>query len=215
MSRFSVIIVDDHDVFRAGLKLFLEMTELVEVIGEAVNGADFLEQIEKSRPDLVFMDIRMPVMDGIEATEKALQKYPDLKIIALTAFGESENFDRMIYAGVEGFLLKNAGFNDFKHAIEKVMKGGNYFSDELLVNFTREVLTKRIKVKIETPDFSKRELEVLALICQGYTNQQIGDKLCISFRTVERYKTNLINKTKTSNTVNLILYTLKNKLVEV
>jgi len=198
-----------------GLKLLLNMITDVTVVGEASNGKDFLELLEKTPVDLVFMDINMPILDGIEATEIALSKYPELKIIALTTFGETEYFNKMIYAGVEGFMLKNSGFNDFKTAIDKVMKGGNYFSDELLVNFTKDAITKNIKVKSEIPEFSRRELEVLELICKGYSNIKIGELLFISDRTVERHKTNLICKTDTSNTVNLILYAIKNKLVEI
>lgn len=215
MQKNKIIIVDDHEVFRMGLKLLLNMITDVAVVGEASNGKDFLDLLENTPVDLVFMDINMPILDGIEATEIALSKYPELKIIALTTFGETEYFNKMIYAGVEGFMLKNSGFNDFKTAIDKVMRGGNYFSDELLVNFTRDVITKTIKVKNEIPEFSKRELEVLELICKGYSNVKIGELLFISDRTVERHKTNLISKTDTSNTVNLILYAIKNKLVEI
>jgi DNA-binding NarL/FixJ family response regulator len=215
MGKYKIVIVDDHEVFRMGLKLLLNMIDNVTVTGEASNGRDFLEMLSVSEVDIVFMDINMPILDGIDATERALKDHPGLKIIALTTFGDVEYFNKMIYAGVEGFMLKNSGFQDFKTAIEKVMKGGNYFSEELLVNFTKDVITKNIKGKIEVPEFSKRELEVLQLICKGYTNLAIGEELFISDRTVERYKTNLMSKSNTSNTVNLILYAFKNKLVEI
>lgn len=215
MQKYKIIIVDDHEVFRMGLKLLFSMIPGVEVVAESQNGKEFLEIIAKKTVDLVFMDINMPILDGVETTEKALKKYPDLKIIALTSFGESDNFDKMIYAGVEGFMLKNSGFNDFKLAIEKVMKGGNYFSEELLVNFTRANITQKIKSKNEIPELSPREIEVLELICNGCSNLIIGDKLNISARTVERYRTTLITKTNSVNTVNLILFAIKHKLVNI
>lgn len=214
MQKYKIIIVDDHEIFRMGLKLLFSMMPDVEVVAEAESGKTFLDIITKKTADIVFMDINMPELSGIETTEKVLKKFPDLKIIALTSFGESDNFDKMIYAGVEGFMLKNSGFNDFKVAIQKVMKGGNYFSEELLVNFTRENISRKIKSKSEIPAFSQREIEVLELICNGFSNQVIGEKLNISGRTVERHKTTLITKTNSGNTVNLILFAIKHKLVD-
>ena len=215
MENYKIIVVDDHEIFRMGLKLLLGMIPNVEIVGEASNGKEFLGILETTHPDIIFMDINMPVLDGVEATKNALQKYPDLRIIALTTFGELEYFDKMIFAGVEGFMLKNSGFNDFKTAIEKVTKGGNYFSQELLVNFTRDIIRERHKEKNEIPHFSQRELEVLDLICKGYPNHKIGEKLFISSRTVERHKSNLISKTNMDNTINLILYSIRHKLVKI
>lgn len=215
MANLKIIVVDDHEVFRMGLKLLLGKIPNVEVVDEAANGKEFLELLENGIPNIVFMDINMPVLDGVEATRAALTKFPDLKIIALTTFGELEYFDKMIFAGVEGFMLKNSGFHDFQLAIEKVSRGGNYFSPELLVNFTRDVVSERRREKNELPQFTERELEVLELICKGYSNNKIGDKLYISSRTVERHKSNLISKTETENTVNLILYAIRHKLVNI
>lgn len=216
MKKYKVFIVDDHEIFRIGLKLLLNKIDDVEVIAEASNGKEFLELINKVEVDIVLMDISMPIIDGIEATEKVLEKYPKLKIIALTTFGETEYFDRMIYAGVEGFMLKNSGPEDFKNAINKVANGGNFFSEEVLAKITRRVINEKIREtkKEKFPELSKREYEVLELICRGFSNEKIGENLYISSRTVERHKTNLINKTGTRNTLNLVIYAFKNKLVE-
>jgi len=213
MEKYKIIIVDDHEIFRLGLKLLLNMMPNVNVVGEASNGKAFLELIETQKADIVFMDINMPVLNGIEATGMAIKKYPQMKVIALTTLDESKYFNKMIYAGAEGFMLKNSGITDFKNAIERIIKGGNYFSEELIANFTKDVVAK--KERIEIPEFSIRELQVLDLICKGYSNEQIGKNLFISGRTVERHKTNLIFKTKTNNTINLILYAFKNKLAEI
>ena len=216
MKKHKVFIVDDHEIFRIGLRLLLNKIDDVEVVAEASNGKEFMELINKVDVDIVFMDISMPILDGIEATEKVLEKYPELKIIALTTFGETEYFDGMIYAGVEGFMLKNSGPEDFKKAIEKVANGGNFFSDEMLAKLTRRVVNEKIREtkKEKLPELSRRENEVLKLICRGFSNKKIGESLYISSRTVERHKTNLISKTGTRNTLNLVIYAFKNKLVE-
>lgn len=216
MEKYKVFIVDDHEIFRNGLKLLLSKIDGVEVVAEASNGKEFLELIEKIKPDIVFMDIRMQVMDGIKATEQVLKKHPDLKIIALTTFGETEYFDKMIYAGVEGFMLKNSEPEDFNKAIKKVADGGNFFSEEMLAKLTKRVVNGKIREteKENLPELSKREYEVLELICRGFSNKKIGESLYISSRTVERHKTNLIIKTGTRNTLNLVIYAFKNKFVE-
>jgi len=216
MKKYKVVIVDDHEIFRIGLKLLLNKIDDIEVVAEASNGKEFLELINKVEADIVLMDISMPIMDGIEATEKVLEKNPKLKIIALTTFGETEYFDGMIYAGVGGFMLKNSGPEDFKKAIEKVANGGNFFSEEMLAKLTRRVVNEKIMEtkKEKLTELSKRENEVLELICRGFSNEKIGESLYISSRTVERHKTNLISKTGTRNTLNLVIYAFKNKLVE-
>jgi len=212
---YNVAIVDDHAIFRNGLKLLLNKIKEVKVVLEAPNGKSFLETIDNYTIDLVFMDINMPGIDGIDTTIEALKKKPGLKIIGLSSFGNSDNFNKMVYAGVEGFMLKNSDLDDFKKAIPRVMEGGNYFSDELLLNYTKSYVADKIQKKPEIiPQFSEREKAVLELICKGYSNEKIGQELFISGRSVERYKTNLINITNTQNTVNLVIYAFKNKLVD-
>ena len=158
----------------------------------------------------------MPVLDGIDATKKALEILPELKIIALTSFSDPEYFDNMLCAGAEGYMLKNSSLEEFKKAVKKVISGDNYYSQDLLMSITKNLIvekTQRSKQAV-MPDLSKREKEVLELICMGFSNQNIGDKLFISDRTVERHKTNLYEKTGTQNSVNLVIYAFKNKLVE-
>lgn len=213
---YNVVIVDDHPIFRNGLKLLLSKIKNVKVIAEASSGKNFLELLNNNTIDIVFMDINMPGIDGITTTTEALKLKPGLKIIGLTSFSDSNNFNKMIYAGVEGFMLKNSELDDFKKAISKVAEGGNFFSEELFFNFTKSVISEKIHEKTidDTEKISEREKEVLRLICKGYSNEKIGEELCISGRSVERYKTNLISKTSTANTVNLVIYAFKNKLVD-
>ncbi len=211
-----LVIVDDHEIFRKGLKLQLKRIDFIKVIGEASSGTEFLERLDEWQPDIVFMDINMPGLDGINTTKKALEKYPKMKIIALTTFQEKEFFDNMIHVGAEGYLLKNTNLRELKIALQRIMNGDNYFSHELLMQMTKSLVQNKNedKRKNDIPSFSAREIEVLNLICKGYSNEEIGNLLCISNRTVEHHKYRLIEKTGTSNTVNLVIYSFKNKLVE-
>lgn len=215
MNKIKIFIVDDHEIFRNGLKLLLNSIENIEVVGEASNGQEFLNTFKQSKADIIFMDISLPGMDGIQATKKALEINAQLKIIALTTFGETEYFNEMIYSGVVGFMLKNSGSEDFKVAIEKVASGGNYFSEEMITKITKQVVDEKIQriEKQNLPNLTKREYEVLELICNGYSNEKIGEYLNISRRTVERHKTNLISKTETQNTLNLVIYAFKHNII--
>ena len=212
--KIKIMVVDDHELFRKGLTMVINKLKYAEVIGEAHNGKEFLNMLKQYSPDVVFMDIKMPELNGIDATRMALERNPDLKIIALSMFGEEEYLQQMINAGVMGFLLKKSNIEDIDRAIQLVSQGKNCFSEDLLCYFTK----KYIKTKEpETPEFTltKRELEVLQLITQGLSNQEIADKLFISKRTVDGHKANMIVKTGSTNIVNLLVYAIKNKLIEI
>ena len=127
MKKITITIVDDHALFRNGLKILLDTNPEFKVIGEAINGKEFLDNLDNNMPDIVLMDINMPVMDGIEATQLANEKYPDIKIVALSMFGEEEYYYKMINAGVKGFLLKNSEINEVIEAIKQVNIGNSYF----------------------------------------------------------------------------------------
>ena len=214
MQKINLFIVDDHKLFREGLMLLLKNDELIKNIYEASNGSEFLEAIKEYKPDLVFMDIDMPELNGIETTKKAIEKYSDLKIIALSMYGNEEYYYKMIEAGAKGFLLKDSGIGDVKTAIKSVLNGSNYFSQELLYN-----LVKNIKDTGTLVDFneslSKRELEILYHICMGLSNQEIADKLFLSKRTVDKHRSNILSKTNTKNTASLVMFAIKNKLIEI
>lgn len=210
----TIIIVDDHLIFQQGLKAIISAEEIATVIGEASNGKDFIELLSTQKPDLVLMDIDMPQMDGIAATKKALELVPDLKIIALTMFEDEEYYYKMIDVGVKGFILKSAGINELEKAIHDVMKGESYFSNELLrkiiVNFNRQ----KTKIKSGHQDFTDREIEILQQMCLGLTTKEIANKLNISPKTVKSHRSNLLEKAACKNTPSLILFALKNKIIE-
>jgi DNA-binding NarL/FixJ family response regulator len=214
MEQIKVTLVDDHALFRNGLKILLSANPEISVISEAANGKEFLETIKHKLPHIVLMDINMPVMDGVEATQEAMEKYPDLKIIALSMFGEEDYYYRMINAGVKGFLLKNSEINEVIEAIRQVEKGNSYFSQELLYNVIKSFKPHK-EVETELAALSKRELQVLEEICKGLSNQEIADNLFISKRTVDKHRANLLSKTNSKNTANLIMYAIKNKLIAI
>jgi DNA-binding NarL/FixJ family response regulator len=211
-----LLIVDDHKIFRDGLKLLLGQFSFIDQIEEASDGRDFLNILEAGLPDIVLMDINMPVMGGIEATKEALQRYPGLKIIVLTTFHDEDYVEQMMMAGVEGYMLKRSTPEEFEEALLKVREGGNYFSDEILRTVSRNL--QRIRTEAgraaSLPEFTAREKEVLELICQGFNNDQIAEKIHISSKTVEKHKSNLFQKTDSGNTVNLIIYAFRNELVD-
>jgi DNA-binding NarL/FixJ family response regulator len=208
-----VIIVDDHTLFRNGLRILLNTLEEYQVVAEAANGKQFLDLLEKSVPDLVLLDINMPVMDGIEAASIAQKLYPDLKIITLSMYGEEDYYYKMVNAGVKGFVLKNSDIKEVKTALDVVYEGGSFFSSELLQNLVNS-LKSSSKSKESHAELSEREMEILILICQGLSNQEIGDKLFISKRTVDKHRANILEKSESKNTAQLVVYAIKNKLVE-
>ncbi len=213
-----IILVDDHKLFRDGLKFVINQIDHMEVVAEASNGLEFLELLEDNKPDLVLMDISMPELDGVQATRQAIEKYPNIKILVISMYCDEEYYYQMIQAGVMGFVLKESGKNELENAITAILSGENYFSQKLLkeiiVNINSPLKSKKSQ---GTPDnnLTKRELEVLQCIVEGLSNSQIAEKLFISIRTVEGHKSNLINKTGVKNTISLVMYALKHKLVEV
>jgi len=217
-SQIKIIIVDDHKMFREGISFLLSKFEKIKVIAQASDGAFFLDLLEKSKPDLVLMDINMPNIDGVEATKKALEKYPDLKIIALSMNGDEAFYYKMINAGVSGFVLKKSGSDELEEAIHTVMSGNDYFSQELLKNVIINIGKQKqdeSNSKDQFPELSEREIEVLKHICNGFVNKEIAEKLSVSPRTIENYRTKLIEKTGAKNTSNLIMIAIKNKLINI
>jgi DNA-binding NarL/FixJ family response regulator len=217
-SKIKIFIVDDHDIFRDGIKLLISSGQTAEIVGEACNGQEFLDKVGSVKPDVVLMDIAMPVLDGIETSKKAHEKFPDLKLLALTMFGDEKYYYQMIQAGVKGFVLKSSGISELLKAINEVRNGGSYFSNELLVKLIANVSDQKDKKGSQVgPDhkISKRELDVLKLIALGNSNEEIAEKLNISSTTVRTHRANLISKTGCANTASLVMYAIKNKFVDI
>ena len=203
-----LIICDDHTLFRNGLRMLLQTCYADADIKEAANGQEFLNMLKHFVPDIVLMDIDMPVVDGITATTEALKMRPELKIIALSMYGDEIYYYRMIAAGAKGFMLKNSEINDVTEAINTVLSGDVYFSKELLINVVKNLRNEQHSTKNEE-NLSSRELEILELICHGNSNIEIADKLFISKRTVDKHRANMLEKTNSKNTAQLVMNAIR------
>ena len=206
-----VILADDHKIFRESLRKLLEMERIAEVIAEAGDGMQLLELLKVHDPELVIMDISMPNMDGVETTKKAIATKPDLKVLTLSSFGDEKYYYKMVEAGVKGFVIKNSGISELEQAISEITSGGSWFSNELL----QKVIINISKSASKESEFSDREIEILKYICDGLTNDQIAEKIHLSPDTIKWHRNNLLSKTGSNNTAALVLYAIKNKLIEI
>ncbi|MBN1952449.1 MAG: response regulator transcription factor [Bacteroidales bacterium] len=213
MKELIVFLVDDHNLFREGLKQLLSRDAGIKSIYEASNGREFLDQLPGVQADIVLMDIEMPVLDGIRATREALEDFPDLKVLALSMYTDENYYSSMIEAGARGFLLKNSSFDQVKRAINDIAEGRSYFSPEIMDELIRNINRKKI-LKKET-DLTDREIEILFHICTGLSNQEIADRLFLSKRTVDKHRENLLLKTGSKNTASLVIYAIKNGVIEI
>lgn len=219
MNKINLVIVDDHRLFRNGLKALLKELDYIATVGEASNGKEFLSYLETHEVDMALVDINMPVMNGIDATRIATATYPKLSVIALSMLNDEDYYFKMIDAGAKGFILKDSGSEELIGAIETVMNGQNYFSQDLLRNIILSLSTNT-KAEPDIPSsegikLTDREQEVLEQICKGLSNQEIADTLCISPRTVERHRANIFEKSGSKNAVGLVMFAIKNNLVKI
>lgn len=215
-ARYNVMLVDDHALFRNGLRTLLEGRDGCHVTAEAADGEEFLRLLPESGADVVLLDIDMPGMNGIQAAEQALGSDPELKIITLSMHGDEDYYFRMVSLGVKGFLLKNSDIDEVTAAVAAVADGGSYFSQELLRTLVGSLKTAAPQSESRDEEsLSEREREILLLICRGLSNQEIADRLFISKRTVDKHRSNILFKTGCRNTANLVVYAIKNRLVEI
>lgn len=201
----NVYIVDDHKMVIEGLMLLLQYQKEIKVVGHALSGEEALEHLGDLSPDVVLMDVNMPGMNGIETTKRLLAKYPDMKIIAISMHKESSLIKLMLASGAKGYVLKNAGQDELIEAITTIHGGKRYLDDavnEIIINSVANP-SKAKKASI-FPKLSRREKEVLRLIMEEKTTQEIADKLFISFGTVETHRRNMLIKTGARNTVGLV-----------
>jgi DNA-binding NarL/FixJ family response regulator len=212
MKKPTIIIVDDHDIFRDGLKSLISSEELAVIQGEAANGKEFLKLLQMHNPDVVLMDIDMPEMNGIDATREALKIIPNLKILALTMFGDESYYYKMIDAGAKGFLLKTSGISELEKAIQAINEGDSFFSNEILLNIINRISRKEPENQENDAQLTKREIEILKLICNGYTNEKMAEELHISPQTVKGHRSKLLEKTKSNNTASMVIYAIKNNI---
>ena len=206
-----VLLADDHRLFREGLRGLLSVQSGIEVVGVAADGAELVSLAESVEYDVALIDIEMPVMNGLEAAEKILSTHPEARLVALTMHNDEAYYYRMVELGVKGFLLKNSDIDEVVSAVCAVCTGGSYFSQELLDSLVSNLKESQVEAE---PLLSEREMEVLPLICQGLSNQEIADKLFISKRTVDNHRANIMEKSGCKNTAGMVVWAIKNGLVE-
>jgi DNA-binding NarL/FixJ family response regulator len=216
VADIKLVIADDHEIFRDGFKLMLSKFPEIMLVGEAGNGRDLLELIEKENPDVILTDIKMPVMDGIEATKKIAELYPDKGIIGLSMYDDDELIIEMLEAGAKGYLIKNAGKDQIIEAIKTVYNDEPFYCKTTSHKLTQMIAKSRFNPykKTEKAEFSEREKEIITGICDEMTNKEIGDKLFISVRTVEGHRLKILEKMNVKNTVGLVVYAIKNGIVK-
>ena len=212
----SLIIADDHEIFRDGLALMLAKQESMSLIGQAADGRELVQLVMERKPDIILTDIKMPYVDGIAATRLLLQQNPDLKIIALSMSEEEGLIVEMLEAGAKGYLLKNADKKEILEAILTVHEGNIFYCRHTSARLA-SLIVKSNKFdphkKKNEPLFTEREIEVIRLICRQHTAQEIGDKLFLSRRTVEGYRTRILEKMEVKNTAGVVIFALKHGLI--
>ena len=212
MNQTRIMIADDHRMFRSGIANLLRKEDAFNVIGEASDGLEAVLMARDRRPDVILMDIRLPKIDGIKATEKIISNNPDIKILALTSYEDDDYVVSMIKSGALGYILKDAPYDELVIAIKALSSGNSYFAKEVSQKlFARiENGSSRLEAKQKAKDLAvtEREFEVLRFIAEELTNKEIATKLYISPRTVETHRRNLIQKLNVKNTAGLVKYYL-------
>lgn len=220
MKKINIAIADDEQLFRKGIQFLLEREENFNVIFEAENGQELIDFITNTEvfPDIILMDLKMPEVNGIEATKIIHKSHSDIKIIALTSYDGKSFITNMIDVGASSYLLKNTSPKMVIHTINEVHDKGFYYDDKVLKIIHENIISssgKRIKSDLDKKLLSKREIDVLELICDQCTTMEIADKLFISPRTVEGHRNNLLLKTQSKNVAGLVIYGIQKKLIEI
>ncbi len=207
-----LLIIDDHEMVRLGLSSYFSALKDIEVIGEAENGVEGVEKALAERPDIILMDLVMDVMDGIEATKVILKEWPEAKIIILTSFIDDEKVYPAMAAGASGYLLKTSSASEIAEAIRRTHVGEKVIEEQVskkLYDTTYETDKRKLH-----EDLTKRETEVLSLITEGLTNQEIADRLFITIKTVKTHVSNILSKLEVSDRTQATIYAFKHQLVK-
>jgi DNA-binding NarL/FixJ family response regulator len=216
MKKINVLLVDDHTVVRQGLRALLQSEEDLEVSGEAENGRQAVMLARKTPPDVVVMDIAMPLLNGLEATRQILKLVPTARVLVLTFYGDDECVEQMMQAGASGYLMKQTAANDLLKAIREVQRGNSFFSPAIakrLRDQCREAFTSGQPPR-KASELTSREAEVLQLVAEGFSNKQIAGELCISIKTVEKHRQQVMNKLNIHDVAGLTRYAIAKGMVE-
>ena len=203
-----ILLVDDHQMVRLGLKSYLELQEDIAEVSEAVNGKEGVEKALASRPDVIIMDIVMPEMNGIEATLAILKEWPEAKILILTSYLDNEKIYPVLDAGAHGYMLKTSSAEEILRAVKKVAKGEFAMETEV----SKKVEYHRNHIELHE-DLTARERDILGLLAKGYENQRIADELFISLKTVKTHVSNILSKLEVSDRTQAVVYAFQHHLV--
>jgi len=213
--KIRILVADDHDIVRAGLKSLLERQEEIEIIGEASDGRQVVALASELSPSVVVLDIAMPQLNGIDAAAQILRRDPDVKIIILSMYGDEEFIVRALAAGVKGYLLKDDVQADLLRAVRAVAAGRSFFSpaiaQTLAEDYVRQLQNKGLQDSYEL--LSEREREILQLLAEGRSNKEVAAVLNVSPYTVETHRTHLMQKLNLHNTAEIVLYAVRKKIV--
>ncbi|MEO8596480.1 MAG: response regulator transcription factor [Candidatus Solibacter sp.] len=213
--KIRILVADDHDIVRAGLKSLLERQEDIEIVGEAANGRELVRMVEKLGPSIVVTDIAMPQLNGIDATSQILRHDPDVKVIILSMYADEEFLVRALTAGVKGYLLKDAVQADLLRAVRAVAIGRSFFSpaiaQTLAEDYVRQLQYRGLEDSYEL--LTEREREILQLLAEGRSNKEVATVLNVSPYTVETHRTHLMQKLNLHNTAEIVLYAVRKKIV--
>jgi DNA-binding NarL/FixJ family response regulator len=212
-----IILADDHEIFRDGFKVMLKKQPSVQLIAEASNGEELITLSSELKPDVVVTDIKMPRMDGIEATKRLANDYPNIGIIALSMFDEENLIVDMLEAGAKGYLLKNAHKDEIIEAIHTVNSGHTYYCNDTSSKLAQMIARSSFKPSLRTakPEFSEREFAVIRFICQEMSNKEIAHQLNLSIRTIEGYRDRILEKIGAKNAAGVVVYAIKNNIYKV
>jgi DNA-binding NarL/FixJ family response regulator len=213
MAKIKVFILDDHQMLIDGLKALLVNEKEFEISGTSTGAKAALEEISKNTPDIVLSDINMPEMDGIAFTRELKKNHPQVKVLALSMFGEKSTISEVLDAGASGYILKNTGKEELISALLKISAGGMFFSDEIAAEMMKAMSERGQKKEEEKVHLTDREKEIIRLIAKEYSNAQIGEALFISERTVETHRKNIFRKANTKTVVGLMKFAIVNKLI--
>lgn len=209
-----ILVVDDHQIIRDGIRFYFEEDEEFVIQDEAENGEEALKLLQNNEYDIVLTDINMPVMDGVEFMKNLRENHPDQKVLVLSMYNEAGYINKMIALGANGYVLKKSDKGELVAAIKKVLDGQDHYSDEVYKTIIGNIAGRKPKERLTLEaELSDREKEVLVLIANEYSNQEIADKLFISIRTVETHKRNLLEKTGCKNVAGLVMYAVERNLV--
>jgi DNA-binding NarL/FixJ family response regulator len=217
LKKIKVLIADDHTLVRDGIRSMLNLVADVEVIGEAVNGREAVEMTRQLSPDVVLMDLAMPIMSGLDATRRIRREFPGTKVLALTQYDDNEYVIPVIEAGASGFVTKMAAFSELTLAIQAVYRGDSFLSPSAAAALVEECQQKTIGEVVKEPYqlLTDRERETLKLVVEGYTTREIADMLVVSPKTIEWYKTTLMKKLNLHNRTDLIKFAIRKRLITV